>query len=134
MIVVKACACGACNAPSVKISGKVVSSELGSMIKYAEIWLNGEFDTYASGSGKFYSSLTDSVDRVVITVKDTYLKKYLETTKVIRIANGVIGAISVTIRMLEKSEPVLIEATLNSVLSMKTTKNDSYCSKISGKS
>ena len=125
LIVVKACACGAYNAPSVQISGKVVSAESGSTIKYAEIWLNGEFETYTSGSGNFYASLTDSVDKAVITVKDTYNHKYLDTTKVIRIANGVVGSISVTIQMLGKSEPVLIDATLDSVLSMKTTKNNS---------
>lgn len=125
LIVVKACACGACNVPSVQISGKVVSARAGSTIKYAEIWLNGEFETYTSGSGSFHASLTGSFDRAVITVKDTYNIKYLETTKVIRIANGGVGSISIAIQMLERSEPVFIDATLDSVLSMKTTKNNS---------
>ena len=125
LIVVKACACGACNSPSVQISGKVVSAESGSTIKYAEIWVNGEFETYSSGTGRFYASLTDSFDKAVITVKDTYNNKYLDTTKVIRTANGVVGAVSITIQMLDKAETVFIDATLDSVLSMTTTKNNS---------
>ena len=124
LIIVKACACGTCNEPSIQISGKVLSAKSGSTIQYAEVWLNGEFETFTSGSGSFYASLTKSVDKAVVTVKDTY-NKYLETTKVIRIASGMGGAISVTIQMLEKSNPVIIDPTIDSVLTMETTKNAS---------
>ena len=126
LIVVKACSCGSCDtAVSVQVSGKVVSAKAGSPVEYAEVWLNGEFEMYTSYTGSFYVTVTDSIDKAVFTVKDTYNNMYLDTTKVVEISAGVGGTISVTIQMLEMSTPVIIDSTVETVLSMNRVQNES---------
>ena len=126
LIVVKACSCGSCESSAfVKVSVKVVSARSGSPVAYAEIWLNGELLDYADDVGKLYTSVPDSIGRAVFTVKGTGTNAYLDSTKVVDIVNGMGGTISVTIRMIELSDPISIESTSESVLNLDRAQNDS---------
>ena len=126
LIVVKACSCGSCDTTtSVQISGKVISAQSGSPVEYAEVWLNGELEDWASDTGSFYITVADSIGKAVFTIKDVYRNTYLDTTKVVEISNGVSGTISVTIQMLEMADPVTIDSTAEAVLSLDRSQNDS---------
>ena len=126
LIVIKACSCGSCDSTtSVQVSGKVISANSGSPVEYAEIWLNGELEDWASDTGSFYITVADSIGKAVFTIKDVYRNTYLDTTKVVEISNGVSGTISITIQMIEMADPVTIDSTIEAVLSLDRTQNDS---------
>ena len=126
LIVIRACSCGSCESTqSVYISGKVVSAQFGSPVAYAEVWLNGELLDYADDSGSFYTTVPDSIGKAIFTVKDIYTNAYLDTTKIVEIANGIGGTISITIQMIELSDPITIDSTSEAVLNLHRARNDS---------
>ena len=126
LFVIKGCSCGSCDTTtSVHVSGKVISAKSGSPVQYAEVWLNGELETRTNYTGNFSILVADSIDKAVLNIKDTYNNTYLDTTKVVEIANGMGGTIFVTIQMLELSVPVTIDSTTEAVLTLGRTQNDS---------
>ena len=126
LVVIKACSCGSCDTTaSVQVSGKVISARSGSPVQYAEVWLNGDLETSTSYTGNFYITVSDSIDKAVFTIKDTYSNTYIDTTKVVSISNGMGGTISVIIQMIALSDPVYIDSTTEAVLSLGSPNDES---------
>ena len=126
LVVIKACSCGSCDTTtSVQVSGKVISARSGSPVQYAEVWLNGDLETSTSYTGSFYITVSDSIDKAVFTIKDTYSNTYIDTTKVVGISNGMGGTISVIIQMIALSDPVYIDSTTEAVLGLGSPNDES---------
>ena len=127
LTVVKACSCGSCNttwSDTVHVSGKVIVAKTGLPVHHAEVWLNGGFETNMSETGNFNISVVNTIGRAVLNIRYTYNNTYLDTTKVVEIANGMGGNIYVTIQMLKIADPVTIDSATETVLSLNTSQND----------
>ena len=125
VVVVKECSCGGCDTELIIVNGKAVGAKSGLPLINGEIWLNGEFDSYTDMSGMFNVTVKNSVDRAIITVKDTYHKEYLDAIKIIDITDNLSGRISTTIRMLKAAVPVVVDSSVDTVIRTLPTENAS---------
>ena len=129
LTVVKGCSCGSCSttwSDTVRVSGKVISVKSGSPVQHAEVLLNGRFETHTRNTGNFYIDTVDNtIGKVVITIKDSYNNMHLDTTKVVEVARGMGGSISVTIQMIKIADPVNIDSSTGAVFSLGNSQNDS---------
>lgn len=97
----------------------------GSPLIYGDIWLNGEFVSRTNAFGNFTLSLSNSLDRAILTIKDTYKGEFLDAIKIIDITDTLSGRISISIPMLHAAPPVLIDPNVETVLTTDPNNNDS---------
>ena len=116
VIVVKECSCGGCDTGSVIVDGIAVGAQSGSPLINGEIWLNGERVTGTDFYGRFTVTVKNSVDRAIITVKDTYFEEYLDAIQIIDITEELSGRISTTISMLKADVPIVVDSSVDTVI------------------
>lgn len=116
VVVVKACGCATCISPSLEILGTVVDFESNDPIKYAEVWVNGEYETFTSSSGSFRFDIQTSLDHLTILIDDSYNRLYIAGIKVISLTPDMTGTLNIEIKLFKKDDPVEIDSTVENTL------------------
>lgn len=124
VVVVKACGCASCAKPSLKISGTALDFD-NVPVRYAEVWVNGVFETYTSRFGSFSFEASLLTDKITILIDDTFLQQYLPIVKVLQISPDMKGTLNVEMKLFRASEPLEIDSTEENTLVAGTTEQGS---------
>ncbi|XP_052801541.1 cartilage intermediate layer protein 1-like [Mya arenaria] len=111
VLVVKSCVCGYCATSSLKITGTVLSFDDNEAIKYSEIYVNNNYETFTNSLGNFYLTLSEQTDRVTISVYDNFIQQYLPAVNGYYFTEDMHGSLSVTIQMVKKPHPIYLDST-----------------------
>ncbi|XP_045166677.2 cartilage intermediate layer protein 2-like [Mercenaria mercenaria] len=109
--------CGCCKDNGVIVTGIVKDADTNEPLSKIIVYFNGRFVVYTGEDGQFKSTIKSSVRSIVVTTKDRS-RNYMAAVKIVDIPEGFRGPVEVELLAIQKSKPVEINSTVDTVLSL----------------
>ncbi|XP_045166676.1 cartilage intermediate layer protein 2-like [Mercenaria mercenaria] len=109
--------CGCCKDNGVFVTGVVKDADTNEPLSKIIVYFDGRFVVYTGEDGQFKSTIKSSVRSIVVTTNDTS-RNYMSAVKIVDIPEGFRGPVEVELLAIQKSKPVEINSTVDTVLSL----------------